>query len=123
MRGFFHTLEMATAKQTRALYDEFRENLIELSGVPGLALRLANELISLQDSRFKEPAMDKKLLAKTSSCSPASRETFKEIRAFVQTLKLNIFNFKKWSRHNLEAMGRIAQTLMDCKSISQLSNI
>jgi hypothetical protein len=115
VRAFFHTLEMATAKQTRALYDEFRENLIASSGVPGLALRLANELISLQDSKFKESAMDKKLLARTSSCSPASRETFKEIRAFVQTLKLNIFNFKKWSRHNLEAMGRIAQTLMDCK--------
>ena len=123
MRAFFHTLEMATAKQTRALYDEFRENLIASSGVPGLALRLANELISFQDSRFKEPAMDKKLLAKTSSRSPATRETFKEIKAFVQTLKLNIFNTKKWRRHNLEAMGRIAQTLMDCKLISQISNI
>lgn len=115
MRAFFHTLEMATAKQTRALYDEFRENLIASSGVPGLALRLANELISFQDSRFKEPAMDKKLLAKTSSRSPATRETFKEIKAFVQTLKLNVFNTQKWRRHNLEAMGRIAQTLMDCK--------
>ena len=118
MRAFFHTLELATAKQTRALYDEFREQLIELSSLPGLALRLCNELISLHDRKFKMSAMDKNVLAKTSSSSPASRETFKEIRAYVAALKVTVFAFKNWSRKNLETMERIVQTLMESKLFS-----
>jgi len=117
VRAFFHTLEMATPKQTRALYNEFREQLIELSSVPGLALRLSNELIQLQDSSFKTPAMDKRLYAKTSSGTPTTRETYKEIRAYVQVLKTTIFKFKNWTRQNLETMERIVQALMKCKEI------
>ena len=109
---------MATDVQTRALYNEFREELIANSSIPGIGLRLSNELIQLLDKSFKVPAMDTKILAKSTDASP-NRETFKEIRAYIQTLKTIIFDFssngRKWGRHELTCMSRITMYLMNRK--------
>ncbi|CAG5105495.1 Oidioi.mRNA.OKI2018_I69.chr1.g2176.t1.cds [Oikopleura dioica] len=113
LRAFFHTWELATHQQCRRLYNDFREDIIQQSSVPGLGLRLINEFLQFIDEKFKVPALDKKMMDfddKKALGSPI-RETYKELKAFMSALKQDIFNRfpngKNWRKHEFVCMARL----------------
>ncbi|CAG5100047.1 Oidioi.mRNA.OKI2018_I69.XSR.g16816.t1.cds [Oikopleura dioica] len=117
LRVFFHTWWLATHQQCRRLYNDFREDIIQQSSVPGLGLRLINEFLQFIDEKFKVPALDKKMmdLDDRKHLGPPIGETFKELTAFVSAFKQDIFerfpSGKNWRKHEFVCMARLMKYL------------
>ncbi|CAG5100077.1 Oidioi.mRNA.OKI2018_I69.XSR.g16831.t1.cds [Oikopleura dioica] len=116
-REFFSTWELATHPQCHRLYNDFREDIIQQSSVPGLGLRLINEFLQFIDEKFKVLALDEKImdLDDKKHLGPPIRETFKELEAFVGAFKQDIFNRfpsgKNWRKHEFVCMARLLKYL------------